>query len=79
MEVLTTGGAMGLFDSLKGLFASTDKLEKSIDDAQEKAAAVTKMIPGEADDKFVAGASKQVDDIQAKFDSIKKNIPNAKR
>ncbi|MFZ1812494.1 MAG: hypothetical protein WAU02_03190 [Candidatus Saccharimonadales bacterium] len=66
---------MALLDSFKNLFKSTKKLEKTIDDAQAQAEAVTKMIPGDADDKFVESANKQVDQIQEKFDDIKKNIP----
>lgn len=66
---------MGLFDSFKNMFKTTNKLEKTIDDAQAQAAAVTKMIPGDADDKFVERTNTQVDQIQEKFDSIKQNIP----
>ncbi len=68
---------MGLLDGLKGMFKKTGDLEKSIDSAQKQAENVTKMIPGDADDKFVDGANKQVDQIQKKFDDIKKNIPGA--
>ncbi|MFZ1458625.1 MAG: hypothetical protein WAT17_01980 [Candidatus Saccharimonadales bacterium] len=66
---------MGLLDSIKGLFKSADKVEKTIDDVQAQAKAVTGMIPGDADDKFVDQANKQVDDLQNKFDDVKKNIP----
>ncbi len=66
---------MGLFDSLKNLFASSDKLDKTIDSAQEQATNVTKMIPGDADDKLVEKANQQVDNLQEKFDNVTKNIP----
>ncbi len=69
---------MGLFDSFKNLFASSKKLDKTIDDAQAQAEMVTKMIPGDADDKFVQNVSTQVDNLQEKFDDVTKNIPGQK-
>ena len=69
---------MGLFDSFKNLFASSKKLDKTIDDAKAQAEMVTKMIPGDADDKFVQNVSTQVDNLQEKFDDVTKNIPGQK-
>ncbi len=69
---------MGLFDSFKNLFASSKKLDKTIDDAQAQAEMVTKMIPGDADDKLVQNISTQVDNLQEKFDDVTKNIPGQK-
>lgn len=66
---------MGLLDSFKNLFKTTNKVEKTIDNAQAQAEVVTKMIPGDADDKFVAQANQQVDQLQEKFDAVKGNIP----
>ncbi len=69
---------MGLLDSFKGLFKKSKDLEKTIDNAQAQAEMVTKMIPGEADDKFVAAANKQVDQMQEKLESVQQNIPGQK-
>ncbi len=68
-----------MLDWLKKLFKQTNDLEKTIDDAQAQAEMVTKVIPGAADDKFVDRTNKQVDEIQGKFDDIKKNIPGQGR
>jgi hypothetical protein len=66
---------MGLLDSLKNLFTSSEKLDQTVDDVQAQAAMATKIIPGDADDKLVSDVSKQVDNLQEKFDEVKKNIP----
>lgn len=71
---------MGIFDSFSKItkwFKKADDFEKMAKDGLAQAKGVTKMIPGDADDKLVENLSKKVDDISSQYNSVKQNIPGA--
>lgn len=66
---------MGLFSNFMQWFKQADDIEKMAKSGIEQAKGITKMIPGDADDKLVEGLSKQVETVTEQYDNIKKNIP----
>ena len=66
---------MGLFDSFKQWFQKVDDVQEMANNGVEQARSVTKMIPGDADDKVVDTVADKVDDIVGRYDEIKNNIP----
>jgi hypothetical protein len=66
---------MGLFDSFKRWFKQADDIEKMAKDGIEQAKGITKMIPGDADDKIVDTVSKKIDDVTEQIDNVKNSLP----
>ena len=66
---------MGIFDGFKKWFKQADDVQEMADNAVDQARVVTKMIPGDADDKLVDAVADKVEDMSQKFDDLKKNIP----
>lgn len=64
-----------MFDWLKQLFGRADDVAQMAEDGAKKAREITKMIPGDADDKTVDAIADKVDEVTGKFDEIKKSVP----
>jgi len=69
---------MNIFDKLASLLKQGDSISKAASDGVKQARDITKMIPGDKDDKLVEGVAKTVEDATKTYDGFRKNIPGKK-
>ncbi len=64
-------------NKLQDIKDQIDKTEAQADELLKQAEMITKMIPGDADDKLLQNIKKQVDTVTEKYDQLKKNLPGS--